>query len=454
MKRILILAFLAVGFSSCTNYLEVKTYGKAIPTTSEEFSALLHSHLNKVDYGEATPLLENASDLVDMDLITDDFNVALTLPEGMSLKKYMGDILNDKQQRYERLYAVIRDANIIINNMPSTTSPLERNVVGTAYALRAIANYYLLREYCEPFTSDDQLGIVIIKDFDMEERAVRSTYGASKAMIESDFQSALSFDVKDNIYRYTTDVVKAYQARYYFWTQQWAKAVPVAQQLVENHPLVSGKAYTDMIQSKNVALGDVLLKSYLFVAGQEASYASNTRIAKSRPVSKEFIALFAEKEKDIRYALSFDAKRINQKALNGKVRIAEMQLILAESYAHLGQQDLALTAINDLRAKRITGYTPYTLGTLPVVDATALVKVDAEDKPLTPLMQLILNERRKELYLEGDRFFELKRNGRPEFWAANNGLKYVTEKFMYTFPLPRIDVEVVSGLIQNDGYKF
>ena len=69
------------------------------------------------------------------------------------------------------------------------------------------------------------------------------------------------------------------------------------------------------------------------------------------------------------------------------------------------------------------------------------------------LMSAILCERRKELFLEGDRWFELKRNGRPEFWIAANGKKYVTEKYLYTFPIPKSDVNLFPGLIiQNPGY--
>ena len=59
---------------------------------------------------------------------------------------------------------------------------------------------------------------------------------------------------------------------------------------------------------------------------------------------------------------------------------------------------------------------------------------------------------RKEMFLEGDRFFEMKRNGTPEFWTAYNGRKYTTESFMYTFPIPVNDILIVDGLKQNPGY--
>lgn len=459
MKNLLLYALLAVGMSSCTDYLEVKTYGKAIPKTAEEFSALLHTHLNDIDYGNEHVLLENATELSSMESITDNFSLALTLPAGAVLPKYVGDMLGgtlgtNKQTRYERLYAVIRDANIIINNMQSVTKEDERNVMGAAYAMRAIAYYHLLREFCEPFESDQQLGLPIVRDFDMEERPLRSTYGTTKTMIEQDFASALSYAVTDDIYRYTVDVVKAYQARYFFWTQQYDKAISLAEEIVENYPLLEGEAYIAMLHSKNERRGNVLIKSYLFSGSQDVAFNTAQSIIQTRPLTKEFVDLFKEQERDIRYLYSFDRKRLTQKMLNGKVRAAEFQLILAESYAHLGQSALALGAINDLLRKRIVGYEDYTLERLPPVDPTSLIQEDALGKPLTPLTQLILNERRKELFAEGDRFFELKRNGRPTFWSASNGLKYTTQPFMYTFPLPRIDVELIEGLIQNEGYEF
>ena len=74
-------------------------------------------------------------------------------------------------------------------------------------------------------------------------------------------------------------------------------------------------------------------------------------------------------------------------------------------------------------------------------------------KELTPLINAILNERRKELFCEGDRWYELKRNGRPEFWVAKQGRKYTTAKFLYTWPLPIDDILLVPGLVQNPGYE-
>ena len=126
--------------------------------------------------------------------------------------------------------------------------------------------------------------------------------------------------------------------------------------------------------------------------------------------------------------------------------------MLAESYYHLNDYDNALDRLNYLRRNRIKDVEDYTLETLPETDETSLIKNDAKGNPLTPLLTAIFNERRKELYAEGDRWFELKRNGCPEMWVINNGLKYTTHKYLYTAPLYKGDVDLNKNLIQNEGY--
>ena len=97
---------------------------------------------------------------------------------------------------------------------------------------------------------------------------------------------------------------------------------------------------------------------------------------------------------------------------------------------------------------------PLTLSTLPEpIPGTDYITQDVTGAPLTKLMALILTERRKELFLENDRFYELKRNGRPEFWVGVNGIKYTNRKFMYNFAIPIRDTKLIPGLQQNEGYE-
>ena len=455
MKRtIYILLFCAASLTSCTKFLDIKPYGQTIPKTADEFSSLLNTTLEDIDYGEEV-IIGNISSVTDLESYADDLETNLTsYPLGNYIALYVGAHLSLKQRLYSDLYAVIRDCNIIIDNLKEKDTRLGKDVLGTAHALRGICYYNLLRDFCEPPVGNLQgLGVPLVKEFDMEGRPLRSTIAQTKSLIESDFKTAISYDIQDPMYRFNTDIIEGYLARLYFWTGDWTNADKYARTVLEKHPLLSGSAYVAMMQS-----GSMQNTSILFIGGalsdanSNQESASSVRVLGSRPVSAAFIRLFAETDKDIRYSLSFNKKREFKKNLMSCIRSAEMQLILMESLYHSGNPQGALSALNDFRRLRIESVTDYTMETLPPVDEDARVTVDVNGDPLTPLLSAILNERRKELFLEGDRWYELKRNGRPEFWAAKDGYKRTTRKFMYTFPLPIQDVELVDGLIQNPGY--
>lgn len=459
MKKILYILVLIVGVcTSCKEYLDVKPKGQTIPETPEEFSAMLQYHLDRIDYEDVGDyeIMGDAVTVLYYEFFSDNLDASLTFyPEGKSSPVYIGSKINTFQDKYEDLYKVIGDCNIIIDNMKEKDTELGKKVLATAYALRGVCYYNLLRLFCEPYDKTketEMLGLSVVERFDVEARPVRNNMKETVAFIEKTLKDAIAFHQTDKVFRFTEDVAKAYLAKLYFWTQNWDQAIAVSEEILEKYPLLEGAAYKDMIEARYDQKGSVILKSYVYGPRGDWSYGLSVAEAKVRPVSEELVNLFVEKEKDARYTLSFDKKRLNIKRICSCVRSDEMCLIMAESYAHKSDVANALKYLNLLRSKRITDYVPYTGSTLPAVDATALIKVDATGKTLTPLISAILNERRKELYMEADRWFELKRNGRPEFWVAADGRKYETLKYFYTAPLPKEDVDYGAGIIQNEGY--
>ena len=449
-------ALLSAGLClSCTKYLDIKPYGKTIPQSAEEFSALLHHHLDKIDHGEET-IVGNISSVCDLECYADNLEANLTsYPDGNYIPVYVGADLSKKQSLYSNLYEVIRDCNITIGYLEERDTRLGKDILGTAYALRGICWYNLLRDFCEPCCRKPDIpGVPIVTEFDMEAKPLRSTAGQTAAQAESDFLKAISYDISDPVLRFNSDVMKGYLARLYFWIGDYANAAKYAREVLQTYPLLSGNAYTQMLASETAKTGNILLKSCLLLdSSDRLSYNGAKKYTASRPVSKRFVDLFAEKDQDVRYSLSFNSKRAFTKNVFACLRSAEMQCILAESLYHTGDSEGALAALNELRRNRITGVADYTKANLPQVDHDDLVKSDALGNELTPLLYAILCERRKELFMEGDRWYELKRNGRPEFWTAKQGSKYTTMKFMYTFPLPINDIELVKGLVQNEGYE-
>lgn len=444
---------------SCNNYLDLKPYGQTIPKTPEEFSALLHSILYDIDYGNDRIIIGNSRTISDYESYADNLDASLTIyPGGNTLTLYVGQYINNYQNVYRDLYAKIRDCNLIIENMEQENSGPGKEIIATSYALRGVCYYNLLRWFCEPYekgNAANQLGLPLVDHFDMEARVNRSDMEKTVEFIRDDLKKAIRFNLQNDVYRFTVDVAKAYLAKLYFWAEDWENVIPLAKELLEAYPLLKGEEYKKMIQDKPTVRTNVLIRSYIFTGSSDTDDSEISSAMPYRPVSKSFIDLFTETEKtsDIRYALSLNGKREELKVLRGRVRIAEIALMLAEAYAQSGDSDNALKQLNELRSHRISPYTPYTLNTLPEVNPDDLIRVDAAGNPLTPLMAAILNERRKELFMEGDRWFELKRNGRPEFWVTRDGLKYTTYQFMYTAPINMNDVELVPGMKQNPGYE-
>lgn len=464
MKKTIILILISLSIFSCKEYLDIKPYGKVIPQTADEFSSLLHSTLYEIDNGGPSVLIPNASSIVVYDAIADNLETSLTqLPEGGLLATYAGDRIGSNvnasgNDAYTKYYQLIRNCNIIIGEMKETESELAKNVLGTAFAIRGICYYGLMREYCDIYDPQQkyQLGLPIVTVFDMEARPVRSSLKETIEFIEDDLKKALSYNVQEEIYRFTVPVVKGYLARFYFWTRQWDKAGNFATQVLDSHPLLDREGYRTMMTPDYPLKGNMLIKSELYsTATEEEAGVGTYKPLQYRPVSKRFIDTFNDEEKagDIRYEMNFSKIRICTKFIFSGMRSAEMILIRAESYYHLGDEDNALEDINTLRSKRILNYTPLTQNTLPEPINSDYIKQDVNGVPLTKLLSLILTERRKELFMEGDRWFELKRNGRPEFWVAKNGLKYTTKKFMYTLPIPLSDIFQIPGLQQNEGYN-
>lgn len=451
MKKLLVAISATAVLVSCTDYLDIKPYGQTIPQTPEEFSSLLQTHLYNIDYGERT-ILGNISSISDYECYADDLDSRLTqYPTGNYVPLYVGDDLSDMTVLYADLYQVIRDCNIVIDGLGEESSDDAVQVRGLAYALRGVCYYNLLRNFCEPYegNASGKLGVPLVTVFDMEAREIRSSFNETVERAADDMLAAISCDIRDEDYRFNSDVMRGYLARLYFWAGNYGQAASYASQVLEAYPLLSGEAYRTMMETTGAKAGNMLIKSNIISSGSGESSA--IAYLRSKPVSRQFIDLFAEGDQDIRYSISLDGKRGFNKRPVACLRSAEMQCILMESYYHLGREDDALAAMNELRRNR--GIPEYTMETLPAVNEEDNIKTDALGRPLTPLIYAILCERRKELFLEGDRWFELKRNGRPEFWTHRQGRKYTTLKFMYTFPLPITDVILTEGLVQNPGYE-
>ena len=201
MKKTFTVIALVLLAVSCNRYLDIKPYGQTIPETAEEFSALLHAHLDEIDYGEEV-VMGDGLEMADLECYADNLAANLTqYPGGNYISLYIGEQLSAKQTLYTNLYAVIRDCNIIIGYLEDRSSRLGMDVLGTAYALRGICYYNLLRNFCQACNPDNPgPGVPLVTEFDMEAKPTRSTYNQTVKRIEEDLNKAIEYDIQDEIY--------------------------------------------------------------------------------------------------------------------------------------------------------------------------------------------------------------------------------------------------------------
>lgn len=121
-----------------------------------------------------------------------------------------------------------------------------------------------------------------------------------------------------------------------------------------------------------------------------------------------------------------------------KLRLADILLMEAEAYAHQGNASQAAALVNQIR-ERVK---------LNSIDATG------------DMVEKVLHERRLELAFEGQRWFDLCRNGKVEqymnaVYAKDAGRleqKRLFDENSYLLPLPQTALDENINLEQNPGY--
>ena len=454
-NTIYILAAVCMGIVSCNNYLNVKPQGKVLPQTDEEFASIMHNRILDIEGGDDEFVIGNMDVISRREGCSDDLDANIQIG---SLKAYAGDVINNRQSDYREIFEIVRDCNIVIENLEGRSTTLASDVLAAAYAMKGICYYNLMRDFCDAWDASDaeeMLGMPLVDEFDILDMSVRASLAQTARYTENLLNKSLSKKMSDGKFFFTEYIVKAYAAKLAFWTEDWTKTINICNDIIANSgmELTSIDAYEDMIQSPYDRKGEVLVRSHINNSSELDWYFSSVKSEiKTRPVSASLMALF-DKENDIRYKVCIDAKRMGVKTPECRVRLSEIYLMLAEAYCHKGEDELALSCLNELRRHRITNVANLTMATLPPLRNDNRIVEDAECEPLTPLLQTILDERRREMFLEGDRWFELKRNGCPEWWIINNGLKYTTKKYMYTAPIYKGDVDLNPDLKQNQGYE-
>ncbi|RNL80804.1 RagB/SusD family nutrient uptake outer membrane protein [Sinomicrobium pectinilyticum] len=357
-------------------------------------------------------------------------------------------------------WRAIGQANEVITFIPEMedpdfTSDEREKAIAEAKFLRALLYFNMSNLFGHPFqvNGGNNLSIPLVTEpFDINDIKFpsRATLNDIHALIETDLTEAIpDLDNSDNA-RATKAAAQALLARLYLYREEFQKAAGMANEVINNSSFSLASDYNFYNTTANEFLF-TLVNSETDSQTSNESFSGLTNPTPAgrgdAPFSQNLLDAYGEEEGDLRYSeliqIGADAAgnesvfttkfpdAINNSGNAPVIRITEMYLTRAEANFRAGTSIGAapLDDINMLRER---------------ADLGALASVD---------LDIILNERRKELAFEGHRRMDLLRNGMN---LRREGMNNVAESALGAnktiFPIPVREVDINPSLEQNPGY--
>ncbi|QSW88139.1 MULTISPECIES: RagB/SusD family nutrient uptake outer membrane protein [Flavobacterium] len=412
MKKIsqyIVLFVAAITVTSCDDYLDIQPVGRVIPETLDQYRAVLTNGYYL--YPEHKSLTALRTDELTMNEFADEITVFKDI---YTWKDTNPDRLTATFQ-YQDLYSVIFYTNVIINeaSVKLADSPEKNQLVGEAYALRAMAYFDLVNLFGKPYnasTAGSDKGVPLALEIDLEQAFVPQSVEVIYNQIISDTNKAeelinVASQTKGLNYRFSKVALYSLESRVYLHVQQWQKSLDAANKgLAIKSELVDLKA-TSVFATKYDSKESILALEDGYINGLKgASYAS-----------PELIAAY-NKTADLRFPLYFLASGSRFRIQKGgnddqkcSFRTSELYLTKAETSLKLNNIADAKTTVLSFIKNRYT--------------AAAYVQLEIEVSAMNAadLTNFIYAERQREFVVEGQRWFDLRRTSQKQIVHTFDG---------------------------------
>lgn len=315
---------------------------------------------------------------------------------------------------YNQAYTYINRWNTIISLVDDSKGEASTKQLAKAEAkiFRAYDHFLLVNTYAkgyDPQTAATDGGICIMDKFDLEAQPSKSTVAQVYAFIQKDIDEALPYlqEKPMDVYHPSLAFAYAFKAKVHLFKREIASAKAAAEKsLSYNNKIFDMVAYNTQGGPNVVAVpaaNNVEVLSYMYMTGY-----TEMNFAYQYIISPELRTLFGTN--DARFNLFFNTTSTTNLDQGSNtaywatvytkffyptvgMKTTEVYLMLAECYAREDKFTEAVDVLNTLRAKRILS------GTVNLAVPTTRKET----------MDLVINERRKELLLGFNRFFDLKR---------------------------------------------
>jgi hypothetical protein len=315
---------------------------------------------------------------------------------------------------YNQAYTYINRWNTIISLVDDSKGEASTKQLAKAEAkiYRAYDHFLLVNTYAkgyDPQTAATDGGICIMDKFDLEAQPSKSTVAQVYAFIQKDIDEALPYlqEKPMDVYHPSLAFAYAFKAKVHLFKREIASAKAAAEKsLSYNNKIFDMVAYNTQGGPNVVAVpaaNNIEVLSYMYMTGY-----TEMNFAYQYIISPELRTLFGTN--DARFNLFFNTTSTTNLDQGSNtaywatvytkffyptvgMKTTEVYLMLAECYAREDKFTEAVDVLNTLRAKRILS------GTVNLAVPTTRKET----------MDLVINERRKELLLGFNRFFDLKR---------------------------------------------
>jgi hypothetical protein len=475
----------SAGLTGCKDFLKEEVFSQLAPEnylkTKEGLTSVLHE-----TYAKASNMNSNNSIYVlgPQEFMTDVLyqsgdNVEATI---RNFREYNWEPTMDfLTQNWDSYYQCIRNANILLENIPTSTLSASEKVMYEAEArfLRAVS-YYKLYFFFGPTplrTSTTQaLSLARASEEEMKQ------FIATELKFAADNLPNPGSEVQK--YRAHKAAANGYLLKFYLNTKNWAEANTVSSHFLNNYKNYSlFPEYKDLFKVENENNSEYIWVRPAIASSDRITANSWSNVSfpdnfKSSPetglafksswlnwpnefrIYDDFYATFeaSDKRKDlmITYYINTSDQRIELKgndnirsfkywpdqnhvgAAHGndipELRFADILLSRAEALNELnGPSSEALTLINQVRSRA-------------GLEGLKLENVGTKEQ----LRNLILKERGHEFYNEGHRRMDLIRTGQFISNAQARGKN--AQNHHLVFPIPQVVIDSDPAIIQNPNY--
>lgn len=349
---------------------------------------------------------------------------------------YTGYNTSTESECWTNLYKMINVANNVIYSAKDLSDKTEderrgkEKVDGEARFLRAYYYFQLVNLYgkaYDPSTAATDPGVPIKTSAEVEDKVFqRNTVQEVYDLILSDLETAdrelTAYGAQPTHYRADSVAVHLLRSRVYLYMQNWQQAAVYAQKVINEHPgIINLNTQSDGQGVISTTSGELI-----FSMGSNSVMCYTLNTYKSFTISPTVYNLFSDN--DLRktkymwtngsfhgytkcnvgtpdqtvdpddasyyfYYYEYPNERVwNEVSDKNFFRSSEAYLNLAEAEAYMGNEAAAREAVNHLRRYRYKEGTDYQLTSSG-----------------QQLIREIRNERERELFLEGHRWFDLRR---------------------------------------------